>query len=246
MATTRRRKKDRRRYFAPAAPSPDPKQFDEAIDFFRARVPMQKGAWLKLGTAARQKAFTVAEVASLDVLNQVWLALDDAIARGATFDEFKKTVSKSLTDEWQGAVENPPARMETIFRTNVLEANNAGRHAQMTHPATLDRRPYWQYVDIDDNRECPICQAWHGTILPANDLAWQSNTPPRHFNCRCRLRPLTTKQAEQYGISIAPPAVQSDQGFGAPPQTVAPPWQPDLSKYPPELAAIARERLEAP
>jgi SPP1 gp7 family putative phage head morphogenesis protein len=166
---------------APVAPPPDPRRFDEAVDFFRNRVPMPKAEWLKLGTAARQRGFTVADVAQLDVIHQVWLALDDAIARGSTFEDFKATVSETLADEWLGSVANPPARVETIFRTNVMTANNAGRHAQMTDPVVRDRRPYWQYVDIDDQRECPICNACHGTILPADDAWWGSHYPPLHF-----------------------------------------------------------------
>ncbi len=124
MATKLRSK---RRWFGlrrPAAPPTDPRRFDEAVDFFRHRVPMRKAEWLQLGTAARQRGFTVAGVAQLDAINTVWLALDDAIANGATFDDFKKSVAATLESEWEGSVANPPARIETIFRTNVLAANN--------------------------------------------------------------------------------------------------------------------------
>lgn len=241
----------RRRWFGllPAkTPPPEPGRFDEAVDFFRRRVPMRKTERSKLGTGARQRGFTVAEVAQLDVINSVWLALDDSIARGATFDEFKKTVTADLVDEWQGRVANPPARIATIFRTNVAQAQNAGRHAQMTTPAILERRPFWQYVDVDDgaynDRECPICQASHGTILPADDPWWQTSSPPRHPNCRCRLRPLTVAQAESMGITVVPSSIPSVEGFGAPPQERPEPYRVDLSKYPPELAAIAREKME--
>ncbi len=242
-----RGKPKRRRWFGfrplPSSPPPEPHRFDEAVDFFRARVPMHKRDWLRLGTEARQRGFAVADVAQLDVVHQVWLALDDAIARGATFDEFKKTVAPALTEEWAGSVENPGNRISTIFRTNVLAANNAGRHAQMTDPVVLDRRPYWQYVDIDDQRECPICTACHGTILPATDPWWQTHSPPLHFQCRCRTRPLTVKQAESMGVTVVPTPDGPQDGFGAPPVTQAPPFTVDLSKYPPELAAIAREKM---
>lgn len=237
----------RRRWFGllPAkTPPTEPGRFDEAVDFFRRRVPMRKTEWSKLGTGARQRGFTVAEVAQLDVINSVWSALDDSIANGSTFDEFKKTVTADLVDEWQGRVANPPARIATIFRTNVVQAQNAGRHAQMTTPAILERRPFWQYVDVDDQRECPICNACHGVILPFDDPWWDTHSPPNHFSCRCRKRPLTVAQAESMGVTIAPTQVQADEGFGAPPQERPEPYHVDLSKYPPELAAIAREKME--
>jgi SPP1 gp7 family putative phage head morphogenesis protein len=208
MPTTRLPpKRAKRRWFgfkpAPPAAPPDPARFDEAVDFFRRRVPMPKAQWLKLGTEARQRGFTVADVAQLDVIHQVWLALDDSIARGSTFAEFQATVGETLKAEWQGGVANPPARVETIFRTNVMTANNAGRHAQMTDPVVAARRPFWQYVDIDDQRECPICTACHGTILPMDDPWWETHHPPLHFQCRCRARPLTEAQA----VAGAPAAV---------------------------------------
>ncbi len=230
---------------APTAPPVDPRRFDEAVDFFRARVPMPKGEWLRLGTAARQRGFTVADVTQLDVINQVWLALDDAVANGATFDDFKTQVGRELTDAWAGSVENPPARLETIFRNGVMQSNNAGRDAQMRDPVILDRRPYWQYVDIDDQRECLICTACHGTILRWDDPWWQTHSPQLHHRCRCRRRPLTVAQAESMGVTSSPPTVRAQEGFGAPPAQVAPPWEPDLSKYPPELQRVAREKMEA-
>ena len=130
----------------------------------------------------------------------------------------------------------------TIFRTNVMQANNAGRHAQMTNPVVAERRPYWQYVDIDDQRECPICNACHGTILPSDDPWWRTHSPPLHFQCRCKTRPLTVKQAEAMGVTIAPTQAAADEGFGTPPQELVPPFNVDLSKYPPAVqeAAIAK------
>lgn len=205
---------------------------------------MLKPSWAKLGTAARQRGFTVAEVTTLDVIHQVWLALDDAIARGATFDEFKKTVGPVLVAEWHGTVENPPDRLDTIFRNNVMAANNAGRHAQQMDPAILSRRPYLQYVDIDDNRECPICTACHGTILRWDDPWWDTHTPLLHHRCRCRRRSLTQAQAEAQGITESPTQEQADKGFGAPPQHQHADFRVDLSKYPAALQIVAREKMD--
>lgn len=62
-------------------------------------------------------------------------------------------------------------------------------------------------------------------------------------NCRCKTRPLTVKQAEAMGVTLAPPMEAAQEGFGAPPQEVAPPFQVDLSKYPPEVAAAAIAKM---
>jgi hypothetical protein len=46
------------------------------------------------------------------------------------------------------------------------------------------------------------------------------------------------------GITKSPTPDAADDGFGSPP-TAHEPFVPDLSKYPPELAAIAAEKIGA-
>lgn len=157
--------------------------FDEAIESFRRRVPMRKERWLKRQAEAKQRAFTVAGVASADVLTDVWLALDDSIARGATFEEFKALVAEKLTTEWAGTVANPGHRVETIFRTNALTAYSAGAYEQRNDPVVKRRRPYLQFRAVGDQRTTDICRELDGKVLPADDPFWASHTPPLHFQC---------------------------------------------------------------
>jgi SPP1 gp7 family putative phage head morphogenesis protein len=96
--------------FAPA----DVEQWDEAVKWFLARVPMTKERWLKLTAEARRKAFTVAGVAKADVLHDVHKAIDSAIAKGTTLDDFKKTIGAKLLESWAGTVKNPAWRIECL------------------------------------------------------------------------------------------------------------------------------------
>lgn len=231
----------------------DPQAWDDAVAAFRARVPMTREQWDALTASARQRAFTASSVAQMDVLNDLWLGIDDAIARGATFGEFLKQTLPSVTEAWQGTSINPSARLETIFRTNVAQANATGRQAMLDHPVVKRRRPYLQYRAITDGRICPICSPLDGIVLPADDPFWRTHTPPLHFCCRCILIALTVEEADdenaaraEQGLPLTPPSNhRAQKGFGVKPVPVGDGdgWKPDLSKYPPQLALPLKDKL---
>lgn len=197
--------------------------------------------WDALTAEARQRAFKMAGVTTADLLNDVWLQLDDAIARGQSFAEFKGAVLDSLEANWGGTVKNPGARVETIFRTNLANAFSAGAYELRSDPVVMEARPYDQYRAIGDARTRPEHRRLDGTVRPADDPWWDTHTPPLGFNCRCRRVPLTEDEARAEGITRRPPRVEPDEGFGRPARSGA--WQPDLSQYPPAIRAQLERRL---
>lgn len=190
---------------------------EAAIAWHEARVPMQKVAFEALKAAARKRAFTIAGTANLDLIASVQQVLNGALTDGTTLEDFKAQVGEKLEAEWQGTVKDPAFRLETIFRTNVQGAYNAGRVAQATEPTTLQVRPFWQFDAISDGRTTPGCRAANGVVLPAGDPWWLKNLPPRHFNCRSTFHPLTRRQAERLGVTTEAPGIVADTGFGGPP-----------------------------
>jgi SPP1 gp7 family putative phage head morphogenesis protein len=222
---------------AAGEPSPDPSHFHDAVAAWRRKVPVTDAEWQTLDAASRQRAFTVAGVADVELLSDVWRALDVAIAKGTSFNEFKAAIGDKLDDAWGG---EEPWRLETVFRTNVQTAYNAGRYAQQTAPAVLKRRPYWKFSAILDSRTSPICSPLNGTVLPASDPWWQTHQPPLHHGCRSTVIALTAAQAG--AVDDEGPEVAPADGFGEPPDLSA--WQPDLTQYPAPLRA-AYERAKA-
>jgi SPP1 gp7 family putative phage head morphogenesis protein len=210
---------------------------DEAVKWFRNRVPMTKDKWLKLDRRAREKAFTVANVAQLDLVADIHKALTKAIAKGETLEAFKKRVAGELTRAWG---EERPWHVETIFRTNVQLAYSRGRDVQQRSQGSLAARPYWLFSAIlDDRTTAHICRPAHGTLLPADHKWWSTHTPPLHHRCRSLKRAITTEQAEELGITKRPPKLSAATGFGVV-EKVA--WQPDLSEYPAELVKKYRRK----
>lgn len=215
----------------------DPQRAEEAIAWFRDRIPMLKEVWEALEERARRKAFTVAGVAHLDLIADVWAALDEAIATGITFEAFQAAASDRLAHNWSG--ENP-SRVNTIFRTNVQMAYAAGRFQQITEPAVLKGRPFWLFDAVLDDGTTPTCRGLNGLVLPANDARWRGRIPPLHFQCRSGIRTLTRAQALERGIADEPPDHAAAEGFGAPPLEAE--WMPEPDKYPPPLWAAYQEK----
>lgn len=212
-----------------AQPPADPLRFDEAVSAFRARVPMSDAAFRALREAVHSRAFVIAGVTKLDLVAEVWNALDDAVANGTTFAQFQKEVGAKLEAEWGRA---NPSRLETIFRTNVQRSYSAGTLDMMREPAVLKRRPYWKFSAILDGRTTQVCAECHGTVLPADHPFWATRQPPLHFNCRSHLIPLTVAQADSTGVTDETPAAEPMKGFG----NLEEDWKPDLTKYPAGLA----------
>lgn len=214
----------------------DPLQFQEAIDRFRARVPMTDEQFEQLQDAEREFAFTVANVAQADLVAQVYEAIASAIEDGTTLDDFKAEVGGALADAWGG---DDPAHLENIFRTNVMESYNDGRYDVLTAPATLAARPYWRYEGIDDGRACEICEPCIGVILPADHPWWRTHYPILHYLCRDIVSPLSEDEAKDEGITGSPPdGPPALEGFGTPPSGAGDDWEPDTADYP---AAIGDE-----
>ena len=225
-----------------AAPS-DPAKFEQAVAWFRKRVPIADHVWETLDADQQRKAFKVAGVANLDLVAQVHDALTRAVENGTTLADFKKAIGDKLRASWAGAVDNPPARIETIFRTNVQLAYGAGRYQQMTDPAVAKFRPYFHLDTIADQRQSPICAALTTppVCLPQDDPFWDTHIPPLHHRCRSGLRALRKSQAAALGITTtAPVEVIAGDGFGGRPGESE--WEPDISKYPRSLVAEFKKK----
>lgn len=235
---------DRRNQSAPPA---DPSKFAEAIEAFRRRDPITDDQLAVLTEAERQRAFWVAGVADADLVQQVYDEIDRAISDGTTLEDFRGVVGDKLYSAW-GAEDAP--RVETVFRTNLSTAYNAGRSAVMTDPAVLEARPYWRYdrmsgADHSHDEPGHICGVMDGVVRPADDPIWQKAHPPCHHRCGCHLTPLSRSEAFEEGVSRAPyigdgPA----DGFGRPPAGPAEDqWVPDIAAYAPPIRDSLRKKL---
>jgi SPP1 gp7 family putative phage head morphogenesis protein len=170
----------------------------EAIDFFRQKKLLAPAfGWQDVYQEEHSHAFTVAKLLRLDLLQAIRDALDDAIAKGETPQEFQDRIQPLLEKEgWWGTrdVTDPrtgetgtttfdPARLQLIYDVNTRQAYSAGRWARIERQAKIN--PLVIYQTMHDDRVRPAHQAWDGVVLPIDHPFWDTHYPPCGYRCRC-------------------------------------------------------------
>ena len=202
---------------------------DEAIKWFQNKGLEPTWNWMDIWQEQHAKAFTVAKSMSYDILNDVYKATQAALSQGLTKRQFRASLEKTLKSKgWWGKqqVINPdgqlqnvklgsPWRLNLIYQTNLQSAMMAGRWKQFY--SNKENRPYLQYVAVMDPSTRHSHAALHGKIFHIDNPIWQKIFPPNGFNCRCRVRALTEKQAKVRGYKKSNdanlPADFPDLGF---------------------------------
>jgi SPP1 gp7 family putative phage head morphogenesis protein len=194
---------------------PEPLSFEEAEKLFLMRIPMTKEEWEELEAKLRFRAFTVARLTELDAINAIREKLIKVLQEGKTLRQFWDEGGKDELLKRAGFHRSNPWYWETVFRTNIQTAYNAGRAYQFRKA----KPAYLEFVGITDARQTKICRARSGVIRPADDPWWSSNWPPLHFNCRSTVRAVHREEFETLGLSITRnlPSEPPAKGFGVHP-----------------------------
>lgn len=213
--------------------SADPLEPKDAIEYFRSKVAVTGNEWADLISQNHDWAFKLAGVADIDVIEQVYSALDTAIASGTGFDEFKESIGEQLENAWGGTVSNPGWRIETIFRTNVQTSYQAG-HRKQAYEQKGDR-PYGMLDVVEDDATSDICADLDdqigGQAISLDDPIWNTAWPPNHYNCRSSVITMTEEEAIAQGLLDEPPEVEVDDDFGEDGSD----GEPDPEDYPEDL-----------
>lgn len=247
-----------------------------AVEYFQQKGYRISWNWFDTWQQAHARAFTVAHVARMDVLEEIRGAVDSALSEGKTLRQFRQELEPTLRKKgwWgkqvvvdaQGKAEmvqlGSPRRLRTIYQTNLQTAYMSGRWKSMT--ANAAERPYWQYIAILDNITRPEHRRLHKKVFRWDDPVWRYIWPPNGWGCRCRIRALTANQVQRKGLEIESSAgrlseslelvskktgelrpvtglkleggdiFKTDPGWNYNPGQAA--WQPNLDKYPYDVA----------
>jgi SPP1 gp7 family putative phage head morphogenesis protein len=187
---------------------------DAAVRYFESKGYRLSWNWQDTWQEANAKAFTVAKVARLDVLNDIRESVATALKEGRTERWFQQQLTPVLQAKgwWgrrivvdsSGAAERvqlgSPQRLRTIYRTNLQTAYMAGRFEQFARNSA--ERPYIQYVAVMDARTRPSHAAMHGKVYRFDDPIWTTWWPPNGFNCRCRVRARSERDVDRYKLRV--------------------------------------------
>lgn len=169
---------------------------------------------------AHHKAFTVAKVTRVDLLNDIFTSLNEAMASGETFKDWQKRIKPTLQKKgWWGEQEitNPKTgevknvyigarRLRTIFNTNMRVAYSVQRHDTMRK---LQHEEYWRYSSMFLPNSRDEHEKIDGTLLHRDDPFWLTNYPPNGWSCKCKVRAYSAAQAKKKGMTINKKAPKS-------------------------------------
>lgn len=215
--------------------------FQEAVDYFRERVPVNAETFYQIAEEYRGLAFTVSGYSAVQVLKRFYEELLAALEEGRTLTEFQANMEDFL--ETEGYEGMNPFQADNIFRTNIQTAYNVGHYEQMTSPEVMKLRPYWQYDAVEDQHTRPSHLAMDGRVFPADHKVWNIWYPPNGFRCRCTVRSLSERQVKARGLRVEtelPGSVVPDPHFMSNPAKVR--FKPDLKGYPKALVRAYQKR----
>ena len=204
----------------------DPLPPQEALDFFRRKVPVTDMGFRKLNATMKHLGFSIAGVESDALLDAVRGKLDEALQGNVTLGEFLRDAPALF--EAYGVVASDRRHLETVFRTNTLTALNAGKWQEAQDPALEELFPLYRYSAILDDRTRPAHEAMHGHTAPRDDPFWSTWWPPNGFNCRCTVVPLSTVYIERHGVTRSRqpnPKLKPDTGFDTNPLAALQRWE---------------------
>jgi hypothetical protein len=199
-------------------------QFQQQVDFFKAKLNLPTERWDDINAAAHDRAFIVAGAQKADLLNDLRLAVDKSIS-GDSIGQFRKdfaaAVAKSGWTGWtgEGTTAGQAWRTRVIYQTNMATSYAAGRWQQLHDPALLSVRPFWRYIHNDSVMSPrPQHAAWgaSGLTLPHDHAFWRTHFPPNGWGCHCSVHPV---RMPAKGDATTPPEGWDsvDAKTGAPP-----------------------------
>lgn len=217
---------------------------EEAARDLREKKVMLPADFLKLDQDARRTAFTVARVASVDVIERVKAALTEAVEEGKTLRDFRRSVGDAL--EGSALAKH---HVEAVYRTSVAQAYSAGQKEILENPLVRDAFPYVLWVATHDTRvstakgDDHLGMERHGqnntAVYRADDPIFITLYPPMRWNCRCAIIPLSIEDAARHGSKEAQRWLRTN----------TPPTAPEFAKKPypvvPPKGWPTHERIES-
>jgi len=188
---------------------------EDAIAAFQQRGLLRPSfRWQDVWQAEHARAFAVAGVMRMDVLQLLRDEVGAALEAGTSMEVFTRRVREQLvargfwgdvevTDPATGELRTTRfnrARLELIFDVNMRQSHAAGRWAR----AMRSRMPYLVYRTMRDERVRASHRPWDNVVLPKDHPWWDTHYPPNGWRCRCTAYALDDKGLERLRAAGVP------------------------------------------
>lgn len=182
--------------------------WEEAVQYIRERGAVDEDDLAPLLRSYTEQTKDARRALLAQIQARAYDLLAQAVERGETFEDFAEALASDA--DGLGITSQDPAYLQTVFRTNVLDAYGAGRAAAMNHPAVVEARPYRQIRTAGDARVREEHVPLDGLVY-ASDGPLKGLRPPFGFNCRCAVVSLPDWDGE---VVAELPAGAVAPGFG--------------------------------
>ena len=214
----------------------------QALDYIKNKKLHPAFSYKDVWNEEHATAFTVAKAMQLDVLSDIKGAVEKAIEKGTTFEQFKKELKPTLMQKgWWGkrdmvdpltgetitAQLGSDRRLKTIYSTNLRSAYQKGQYDRTMES---DLHPYLMYRIGASVHHREQHLKWNNLIRPKDDPIWNSIFPPNGYGCKCYTVAVTQARKEKYerdGVPAYNPDTQKTVRL--PVQTTAP--KPNYKNY---------------
>lgn len=197
--------------------------YKEAVDYFKQKINIPTKRWNSLKGAMHTRAFTVAGAMRADILLDFRNAVDRAIEKGDSLQDFRDNFYK-IASKWRAADPSFDAKMEkpkygawrskVIYQTNMLTAAAAAQERQARAMPDVFTHAKYVCMMLPGSRE--EHKHWNGTVLPVNDPWWEKHSPPNGFGCLCEKEFISKYEMDRGDekVTRAPTAANDTRNIG--------------------------------
>lgn len=177
--------------------------FKEQARYFAKKLNLPTNSYLDVLGEEHDYFFMVAGANRNEVLLAFRQAVDEAIERSGTLEEFRQRFDEIVAKTGWQYNGGRNWRTRIIYDTNVYAAYNRGRLQQ--HLDLADVMPYWEYQHNDNAHPRPFHVQLDGTIRPANDPFWRYYYPIKAYGCHCTVIAHDEDDLKAMGRTVSPP-----------------------------------------
>ncbi len=156
----------------------------EAIRYFKSLIPgLEEDR--TFGARLEREGFALAGVVEKSLLERIQEIIGQRLETGQKMQAGPRDIEDILRDA--GVHGSNPYRADAIFRTEMMNAYNAGNERERMTPDMQEYFPVWRYSNPHDSRSRPEHAARNGRYYPASVsfFSVRGQDAADAINCRC-------------------------------------------------------------
>ncbi len=175
------------------------KPFKEAIDYLQQKVPLPTNGWADVYGQQNDHGFMVAGAKKTAIVEDFLTGIQAAIKDGETLQDFQKRFDTIVEKHGWSYHGSRGWRSRLIYETNIRQAYNAGREAQMAEPGFKKLFPYMEYRHSGAENFRPQHKKWDRLVLASDDPFWGAHSPSNGYGCKCKKFPKSERAMRRLG-----------------------------------------------